>query len=242
VAPTTTGPGTPVAALVATSWDLATYRSDGSMAPASAPATLTFDTRSRLSGSTGCNSFSGTYTVTDTKLIIALGPMTTKACTSAAVTAQEAALTEQLPMVRTYLIAARALTLSGTGGVALFSYKEATTTLAGTNWNVTGVNNGRGALETTSLTEHLTAAFGTTNEFRGFGGCNQLTGPYKLTEPHGLSVGPLMASKKACGTAVDQVEAEYLAALAKVATYSISGTTLTLRDTTNSTQVTAERT
>jgi heat shock protein HslJ len=206
-----------------------------------AAASLVFGERGKLSGSTGCNYFSGTYTTAESNLTIVLGPMTRKGCTDAALTAQESAITAQLPMVRTYRITGTVLTLTGTANAELFTYEAAPTSLRGTTWKVTGVNNGKGAVEATTLTEKLTASFGTDNSFSGFGGCNQLTGPYTLSGTTGVTIGPLTATKKTCGTAVDQLESQYVTALSHATNYELAGTTLTLRDDSNTTQVTALR-
>ncbi len=241
--PTTSAqPATPPA-LTGTGWVLVSYRGAAAAVPAAAngAATLRFEPAGKLSGSTGCNSFGGTYTADAAKLTITLGAMTQMACTDPKITAQEHAVTQQLPKVTGYAIANGTLTLTGSAGT-LFTYRAATTTLPGTAWTVTGVNNGKGAVESTALTEKLTATFGTDGTFHGFGGCNQLSGGYKVTGSNGVTIGPLMQSKKACGTAVDQLEAEYSAALSHVASFDITGDTLTLRDTTGATQVVAKHT
>ena len=204
-------------------------------------ATLVFAANDKLSGSTGCNSFAGTYTASGSQLTIALGPMTQKACTDPALIAQESAVTRQLPMVTAYTMGGGVLRMTGAGGTELFTYNAAATSLEGTSWKVTGVNNGKGAVEATSLTEKLTANFDKANAFTGFGGCNQLRGAYTLAGTNGVSLGPLASTKKTCGSAVDQLEGQYATALSHVASFEIAGTTLTLRDSTNATQVTAER-
>ena len=200
-----------------------------------------FASQGSLSGSTGCNSFSGTYTSSGSSLSMKLGAMTQKACGAAALQAQEHGITTQLPSVTTYHVASAVLTLSGSGGSVLFTYRHAATGLTGSTWRVTGVNNGKGAVESTSATNKLTARFAADDSFHGFGGCNEMSGPYKLTGAGGLSIGPLAATKKACEQAVDQLEAQYNTALGHVAAYEIAGSTLTLRDTNGATQVTAAR-
>jgi heat shock protein HslJ len=205
-----------------------------------AAASLVFGEQGTLSGSTGCNSFSGTYTTEGSNLEIVLGPMTQKACLSATLTAQESAITAQLPKVTAYQITGTVLTLTGNESAELFTYNAAPTSLSGTTWNVTGVNNGKGAVESTALTEKLTASFGADKSFSGFGGCNQLTGAYTLSGTTGVKIGPLAATRKTCGTAVDQLESEYVSALSHTTNYELAGTTLTLRDGSNATQVTAQ--
>lgn len=229
------------ATLVGTSWDLQTYSAAGKMVPAAASASLAFEQQSKLSGSTGCNSFTGTYSVSGTTLKITLGVMTAMGCVEPARQAQETAVTKQLPMVTAYAIDNGTLTLTGSASVKLLVYSAASRALTGTAWNVTGVNNGKGAVASTTSTEKLTATFGAGGEFSGFGGCNQLGGEYTLSGANGLSIGPLRSTAMACGTAIDQLEAQYSTALSHVASYEIAGTTLTLRDKNGATQVTAQR-
>jgi heat shock protein HslJ len=211
------------------------------MVPASnaGAASLAFAPAGRLSGSTGCNSFSGSYTATSSDLTIQLGPMTQRACTGAGLSAQETAVTAQLPRVTGYAIDGGALTMTGAGDVELFSYRAATVALPGTAWAVTGVNNGRGGVESTALTEALTASFGENGSFTGFGGCNQLNGSYTVPGAGQLSIGPLTSTRKTCGSDVDRTESEYQAALSRVSTYELAGGDLTLRDSQGATQVTA---
>lgn len=227
-------------ALADTSWQLMTFRNHGTMTPASpeTSATLEFGTQTTISGLTGCNSFSGTYTTNGSKLTIHLGAKTRKACLNATLMDQEEAIIEQLPTVSTYTVTGNVLTLSEASGGALFTYEKGAPTLTDTKWKITGVNNGAGAVKAT--TESLSASFSTDNEFAGFGGCNKLSGPYMLAAHSGVSIGPITATKETCGTAIDQLETNYISALSHVATYEISGTTLTLRDKNHVIQVTAQ--
>ena len=127
----------------------------------------------------------------------------------------------------------------GPGGSPLFVYAIANNTLPGTSWQVTGVNNGRGGVESTALTEPLTATFGSDGTFSAFGGCNQLAGRFTITGTAGLAIGPVSGTKKSCTGDVDQLENEYSTALSQVASYDITNGTLTMRDGQGATQVTA---
>jgi heat shock protein HslJ len=112
------------------------------------------------------------------------------------------------------------------------------TGLTGTSWIATGVNNGAGAVGATSTTSDLTATFGTQGAFRGFGGCNTLSGSYAVTGAHGLTITDVASTLKACTPEVGALEQQYTAALGRVATYELSGDRLTLRDAAGATQVT----
>jgi heat shock protein HslJ len=62
----------------------------------------------------------------------------------------------------------------------------------------------------------------------GNAGCNDYTGSYTV-DGEKLTVGPLAATKKACGPAESAVETAFLAVLGNVATYSLSGGSLELK-------------
>ena len=57
-------------------------------------------------------------------------------------------------------------------GVTLLAYDEGQSTIEGTSWTATGVNNGREAVESTAATQAVTADFGTDGALSGFAGCN----------------------------------------------------------------------
>ena len=62
----------------------------------------------------------------------------------------------------------------------------------------------------------------------GNAGCNDYTGSYTV-DGEVLTIGPLAATKKACGPAESAVETAFLTVMEKVATYSVSGDTLELK-------------
>ena len=62
----------------------------------------------------------------------------------------------------------------------------------------------------------------------GNAGCNDYTGGYTV-DGDKLTIGPLAATKKACGPAETAVETAFLAAMGKVATYAVSGGSLELK-------------
>src|SRR4051794_30255265 len=145
-----------------TSWTLVSVPAGSHQVPAVRSAALTFDADGKsLSGSTGCNQFSGTFEQSGTNLTITVGPATLAACTDAAATAQEAALFAQLPNVNSFSSVGGKLQLKNASGDTLFNYDAALSSLEGTSWRATGINNGRGAVEASSLTEAVTARFGT---------------------------------------------------------------------------------
>ena len=224
--------------LAGTSWTLTSASIDGDASVAVATATLTFDRDgSTLAGSTGCNQFAGTYAQEGTDLTITLGPVTLAACVDPAVTAQEAAILAHLPDVASFSSDDQ-LTLEDSSGAALLTYDAGLSTIAGTSWTATGVNNGTGGLESNAATEAITAEFGSDGTLSGFAGCNNYNATYALTADDAISITGISTTRMACAEPAMTVESQYLAALERAAAYELSGDTLRLRDADGSAQVT----
>ena len=225
-----TGAGAAAAAtLNGTSWVLSNYVDTNASVTAVAVAALDFDADgSTLSGSTGCNSFGGKFKQDGTKLVITLGPTTLKACTDDAASKQEQSILKLLPEVASFS-GTDQLTLQDKAGSTLLVYKAGTAGLEGTSWTATGVNNGS-AVESNALTETVTATFGANGALSGFAGCNQYSATYATSGSDGLTITAITTTRAACDDAKSTLETHYITALGNVATYKISGTTLTLRD------------
>jgi len=226
--------------LAGTSWNLTAYADEsGSLVPAStAPdqGTLTFAADGTFSGSTGCNRVVGTYKQQAAALIMTPGPVTKKAC-APELTSQEDAVLAAFPKVATFT-ANETLELLSADGIALMDYEPGIAGLAGTSWTATGINNGKEAVVAQAGVETVTIDFGADGNVSGVSGCNNYNGPFTETPPDGLTFGTLASTMKACEDPINQIEQEYLAALANVTTYQIDGSTLTVRDANGATQVT----
>ena len=107
--------------LEGTSW-VATAVTDGAGGTvpiiAGTSVTAQFQTRGRLDGSGGCNTYSSAYTVDEVSLFIGQILSTPQICPSpAGVMEQEAAYFQALGQVTTYALSGESLTLSGPAGV-----------------------------------------------------------------------------------------------------------------------------
>ncbi len=224
--------------LMGTSWTLASRGVDGDDVAAVGTSTLEFGADgTTLTGSTGCNQFSGTYTQTDSDLTVSLGPMTLAACVDPAAADQEAAIVASLPEVASFTAEGQLVLLDG-DDAALLTYDEGLSTVEGTSWTATGINNGRGGLESTVATETVTAAFGADGALSGFAGCNDYTASYALSGDDTISITGIATTRKACADDAMTLETQYVAALGAATTYAISGDALTLRDGDGAMQVT----
>jgi putative lipoprotein len=96
-----------------TAWTVSTI--GGQKTVPGAQPTVTFGSDGTISGSTGCNTYSGTYTVDGDKLAVSQLAMTRMACADPAVNAQEAAVTTALTGATSWSIGSDGnLTLKGT--------------------------------------------------------------------------------------------------------------------------------
>jgi heat shock protein HslJ len=224
--------------LTGTSWVLESYAGpDGEPVAAATSGdvgTLVFAADGSFAGSTGCNRIAGTYTQDGASLTLASGPMTLRAC-EGPVAVQEAAIVAALPLVDSFT-AESSLVLQDADGSALLTYAPGLSSLAGTSWQATGINNGKEAVVSQEGTEKVTALFGDDGTLSGSGGCNSYTGTYTTSGTDQITIGALAATEMACPEPVMEIEQMYFAALGTVATYRIEGATLTLRDAAGATQ------
>src|SRR4051812_9969975 len=171
-----------------TSWVLASASIAGKDTKASGTAVLAFDSDGKtLNGSTGCNSFNGTYQQDGSKVTITLGATTLAACTDPAGTAQEQAILSGLPKVASFTSGDQ-LVLKDSSGSTLFTYGKGLSSVAGTSWKATGINNGKSAVESTNLTGAVTATFDDKGAISGSAGCNTYTGQYALSGSNAMTI------------------------------------------------------
>lgn len=192
--------------------------------------TLRFDA-GRISGSDGCNRFSGSYTSAPGQLQFGSERIGTRMACPAEDGAQMArAVDGALSATRGYRIDAGKLVLLDAAGAPLMRFDAQTTALAGTAWNVNSVNNGNEAVVSPLNGTMLMLAFGHNNKLMGFGGCNNFSGPYR-SEGDALSIGEMFNTRLACEQpeGVMAQEAQFLRALATVTTVQREGHRVELR-------------
>lgn len=218
--------------LAGTAWDLTQYAPAGAseLAPVPEGVTPTAEfTADQVSGSGGCNRFTGGYTTDgDT---ITFGPLasTQIACEGDAGTV-EADYFARLGEAKTYAVKDKTLTFSDSAGTVVLSYTEAVpVTLTNTTWSATGINNGKEAVTSLVAGSTITAEFSEDGTLSGNAGCNMYNGTYEVSGDS-MTIGPLATTKKACEPDVNEQEANYLAALTRVTKYTIRGDQLELRD------------
>jgi heat shock protein HslJ len=180
----------------------------------------------RMSGESGCNTYTTSYKVNGTSLTI--GPeiaTTSKACPSAE-TAVERAYLERLPQVTAYRISNGTLTLLK-GDKALLRYDAtiAAEAILG-DWIVTSYFSGNAITSVLGGVE-MTTTFAA-RDLTGNTGCNTFNGPYQA-EGNEITIGQLASTRAACPTEeLDQQEMHFLAALHLATTFRVTGNRLDL--------------
>ena len=219
-----------------TSWRLSSYVAAGTTTtiPSGVVVDATFQ-GGKVSGSAGCNAYSGTYTIDGAKLAIGQLAMTQKLCAQDVMNI-ESAYVAALGSVATYTATADTLTLFDSSGKTLLTYASGPANPLVGSWNVTGYNNGKQAVVSPIAGSTLNAVFTADDQVSGFAGCNDYSGPYKL-DGSNLTVGPLISTKKACEQAVMDQETLFLTALQTPTTVETNGGIVTLRAASGETQV-----
>jgi heat shock protein HslJ len=220
-----------------TAWTLASL--PGAALPPTPRPTLQFED-GRAAGSDGCNRYGTGFKAADGKLELAPQRMSTQmACPPPE---QQLALVfnRMLDEVRGYRIEAGSLLLLNAGGATLATLASQPTTLAGTTWSVTGVNNGKQAVVGVITGTELTLQFLADGTLQGSGGCNRFNGGF-TQEGKSLRIGRLASTRMACAEPEGRMaqEAQFLAALESTATARREGDKLELRTATGALAVSA---
>ncbi len=184
--------------------------------------------RGAVTGHDGCNQFNGPYTADGSALTI--GPL--GGTRSLCVDPQNAVATRvltALAQVAGQDISGARLQLKDAAGAVLLTYNATTATLEG-SWTATSVLYDN-AIQSVIAGTQLTAVFGEDGNAAGSGGCNTFTGKF-TTKGDTVSLGPLAATRRACGApaGADRQEAGYFAALESARTFQQVEGQMTLFD------------
>jgi len=125
-------------------WNLSSLMDQKLAAGSSISVEFTDD--GRVSGSAGCNRYSGAYTTSGNSLTISAPLATTMMACEGAIMDQEIAYLQALGEVKKFEISGDQLTLLDADKKAILVYQMQSQDLAGTSWEVTGCNNGKQAV------------------------------------------------------------------------------------------------
>lgn len=182
--------------------------------PAQPLATLRFEA-GRASGSDGCNRYTTPFTRNGSQLQFGAKAAATLMACPPEVMQVSNAVGALLYETRSYRIENDTLTLVGADGKLLAQLKEQANRLAGTSWQVTGVNNGRQAVVGVLAGTSLTMVFGNDGKLSGSGGCNNFNTTYQA-DGGTLRIDAPAATRMMCAQPEGRMaqEAQFLAALA----------------------------
>jgi heat shock protein HslJ len=222
------------------SWQLSTYLVEGTAVPVpdEVAATATF-AEGQVSGSNGCNGYSGPYVASGSTLTV--GPLASTLMGCGPVqSALETAFMTLFQQTGSYTSTSTELILYDASGARTMTFIPlAAVTLASTPWNVVSYNNGNEATVSVVIDSTITLQFGSDGTVSGNATCNSYSGAFTADEST-VSVGPLATTRMACASdELNAQEVQYLTALESAATYDITNGTLTIRDASGASQVIA---
>ena len=191
--------------------------------------TANFSPDGMLSGTSGCNNYSGPYTVDGED--IRMGPFasTMMACPDL-VMGQEALYLQTMENTASFSIQDDTLTFKGPGGDPLAVFTAVSQDLAGSSWDVISYNNGKGGVVSLIIGTEISANFGEDGQLTGRAGCNDYFASYE-TDGDQITIGLPGVTQKFCSEPEGIMEQEqaYLAALQTAATYNIQGADMDMR-------------
>ena len=219
--------------LTGTVWMLETYvNTDGTMAEALATALVTAEfADDSVGGTSGCNTYNAAYVTDGELLAVDMPAVTMMYCGEPGVMEHESRYLSLLQTAAGYSVSGDMLTITDSSGQEILIYRAVDQNLAGTEWLLTGYNNGTGGFVPVLTGTAVTAAFSEDGQMSGTAGCNHYSGAYTVTG-NAISIGPLAMTEMYCmypDGVMDQ-ESVYLAAMQAAASYRVGAGDLTLMD------------
>lgn len=193
---------------------------------AGAEITAGFDDQT-MSGSAGCNRYSGSYEIDGTALTFTSPVVTTLMACDEAIMTQERRFLQALDSVETFTVEGSTLTLRDSSGRVVVSFDEVSQELAGSSWTIISYRDGDGVVSLLEGTE-ATLAF-THGDLEASTGCNIVSAQYSSADGS-LTTSEVMQTEMYCEEpdgVMDQ-ESAIAQAIGRASTYRIDGKTLTI--------------
>jgi heat shock protein HslJ len=182
----------------------------------------------RLSGHSGCNSYTASYEVDGDSLTIGPDIAGTNMACPPAQSAIERAYLARLPKVTGYEIDGDTLTMKDDEGETILRF-EATDSAQAIQgeWTVTSYYDGGTAITSVLGGVTMTAEF-SDGTVSGSTGCNSYNSPYEV-DGQDITIGPFASTLAACGSPeLDTQQNNFLAALELARTFEVAGDRLDL--------------
>ena len=192
--------------------------------------TAEFGEDGKVGGSSGCNSYTTTYSVSGKKISFGEQVASTMMACPDPVMQQERDYIEALSSTATFEIDEDVLILYDADGNAIAKFGAISQALEGSSWQVIGYNNGKGGVVSVIIGTEITADCGEDGQLTGNASCNNYFAPYE-TEGENITIGPAGSTRMACQEpeGIMEQEQQYLAALETAATYKITGLDMEMR-------------
>ncbi len=204
------------------SWKLISYTPAGQLQSkdAAGMVTLMFDKNGEVTGNTGINSYTATWKLDGTNLIISQ-PTTTKMNGPDFMKQQEATYTSLLGSVAGFTLSADQLDLVNGAGEPVLSFVPI---LPGTSWGLMQIN-GNDVITNTQTT----ITFNNDGTFSGNAPVNTYTGQWKTTGVNGISLTNVASTLLiSTDTAAVSAEQQIFEIMNTVTTYEVTDNSLTL--------------
>jgi len=183
----------------------------------------------QLGGTDGCNHYGGSYTAQGSQLTIGKDIFSTMMACEEGIMQQASDYFSALTSAVKYEINGDKLSLLDENGAALAVFSAQSQDLAGTNWIVTGFNNGHQGVVSPILDTELTLVFDSEGKLSGRV-CNSYFGAYE-TGKGTIKISELGQTEMYCvePEGIMEQESQFLQALATAATYRVDGNRLEMR-------------
>ncbi len=174
-----------------------------------------------------CNRAQGHYEIEDHRLRIEMGPMTLMACGEASLGDRFLA---NLGGANSYFFQDGNLFIELKFDSGSMKFSPQNPSLVGSHWQVTGYNNGRGALEGVHGGTELQLQFGDGGSLSGSAGCNHFSASFAISGDQ-ITIGPALTTRKFCQDpqGIMEQETAFLTALPRASRFEQTGDRLEMR-------------
>lgn len=214
-------------------WVMKEYRdADGDLIPslADTPVTAEFSD-SQISGSSGCNSYSGSYEINGDRIEFGLFASTMMACPEPQMELESGYLSALGGSTRFEIVDSSLTLMDDSGDVLVRFSASEPISITSMPWEALAYYNGKGGFTSVLLDTSITATFAEDGTLSGSASCNNYNASYEI-EGESITIGPIAVTQMFCGEheGIMEQETQYLAALQNAGTYSIELDQLNLFD------------